>query len=127
MGKTFEKQIKTIEDQSKKQVDALKVLEPKALESGSNNKPIITQEICDIEERMDEIVKMSEKIDFDRSVYNFQGPTTSVNFDKFGGPIYVHGHIKKGDITLQQAEREQKDLKKDLKRFKRNNMRKSET
>ena len=29
LGKAFEKQIKTIEDQSKKQIDALKVLEPK--------------------------------------------------------------------------------------------------
>ena len=37
--KDFEKQIKTIEDQGKKQVDALKVLEPKAIESGSNNNP----------------------------------------------------------------------------------------
>ena len=45
LGKAFEKQIKTIEDQSKKQVHALKVLEPKAMESGSNNKPIITKEI----------------------------------------------------------------------------------
>ena len=29
MGKAFEKQIKTIEDQGKKQTDAFKVLEPK--------------------------------------------------------------------------------------------------
>ena len=39
LGKAFEKQIKTIEDQGKKQVDALKVLEPKVIESGSNNNP----------------------------------------------------------------------------------------
>ena len=39
LGKAFEKQIKTIEGQGKKQVDALKVLELKVLESGSNNKP----------------------------------------------------------------------------------------
>ena len=47
LGKAFEKQIKTIEDQGKKQVDALKVLEPKAIECGSNNKPVITKEIHD--------------------------------------------------------------------------------
>ena len=47
LGKAFEKQIKTIEDQGKKQVDALKVLESKAIESGSNNKPAITQEFYD--------------------------------------------------------------------------------
>ena len=45
----------------------MKVLEPKAIESGSNNKPVITQEFYDkiLEERMDEVLKMSDKIDFD--------------------------------------------------------------
>ena len=42
LGKAFEKQIKTIQNLGKKQVDALKVLEPKATESKSNNKPVIT-------------------------------------------------------------------------------------
>ena len=41
LGKAFEKQIKTIEDQGKKQVDALKLLEPKEqtipTEDKSNN------------------------------------------------------------------------------------------
>ena len=55
MGKAFEKQIKTIEDQGKKQDDALRLLEPKAIESGSNNKPAITQELYNkiLEERVD--------------------------------------------------------------------------
>ena len=56
LGKAFEKQIKTIEDQSKKQVDALK-----QIESGSNYKSTITKEIYDdiLEERIDEILKMN--------------------------------------------------------------------
>ena len=33
LGKTFEKQIKTVEDQGKKQVDTLKTLKPKTLEA----------------------------------------------------------------------------------------------
>ena len=55
LGKAFEKQIKTIEDQGKKQIDALKVLEPKAVKSGSNNKSKTTKEIYDeiLEEKMD--------------------------------------------------------------------------
>ena len=63
MGKAFQKQIKTIEDQGKKQVNALKVLEPKAIESGSNdNKPIITKEIYNkmLDGIMDTILKMSK-------------------------------------------------------------------
>ena len=46
-GKAFEKQTKTIEDQGKKQVDTLKVLKSKVIESGSNNKPVIIQEFYD--------------------------------------------------------------------------------
>ena len=44
---------------------------------------------------MDEILKMSKKIDFDRLIYNFKDPTASINFGKFGGSMYVYGHIKK--------------------------------
>ena len=46
MGKAFEKQIKTIEDQGKKQVDALENLklkeETKPIEDKSNNQPKAT-------------------------------------------------------------------------------------
>ena len=58
MGKAFEKQIKTIEQQGKKQVHPLKVLEPQAIESESN-KYSITKEIYDeiLQGRMDEMLK----------------------------------------------------------------------
>ena len=110
MGKAFEKQIKTIEDQGKKQVDALKVLEPKAIESGSNNKPVITKEIYDkiLEERMDEILKMSREINYSNLVYDFKGPTPSINFAIFAGPMYTYNQLKNGEKTLQQVEEEQK-------------------
>ena len=88
MGKAFEKQIKTIEDQGKKQVDALKVLEPKAIESESN-KHSITKEIYDeiLNERMDEILEMSKKVNYSRLTYDFKGPTSSIHFLRFGGPM----------------------------------------
>ena len=59
LGKAFEKQTKTIEDQSKQQVDALK-----QIESGSNYKSTITKEIYDdiLEERIDEILKMNREL-----------------------------------------------------------------
>ena len=63
---------------------------------------------------MDEILKMSDKIDFDRLIYNFKGPTSSINFGKFGGPVYIYGHMKNGDTTLQQVEKQQKEFKKEL-------------
>ena len=112
LGKAFEKQIEAIRDQEQKQVDALKIWEPKAIESGSNNKPIITQEIYDeiLEERIDEILKMSDKIDFNNLTCNFKGQTASISFGKFGGPMYIHGHLKNGDTTLQQVEKQEKDF-----------------
>ena len=111
LGKAFEKQIKTIEDQGQKQIDALKVLELKAIESESNNKPVTTQETYDkTEERMDEILKMSNKIDFDELIYNFKGPTHPINVGKFGGAMYIYGHMENGDTTLQQIEKQQKDF-----------------
>ena len=44
-----------------------------------------------------------------------------MNFGKFGGPMYIYGHMKNGDTTLQKVEKQQKDFKKEL-----NNIWKSE-
>ena len=112
LGKAFEKQIKTIEDQGEKQINALKVLEPKAIESGSNNKPVITKEIYDkiLEERMDEILEMSREINDSNLIYDFKGSTSSIRFTEFGGPMYTYNQLKSGDKTLQQVEKENKKI-----------------
>ena len=92
LGKALEKQIKTIDDQGKKQVDALK-----AIESGSNDKSTITKEIYNdiIEERMDEILKMSREIDYKDLVYDFKGPTSPISFSKSASPMYTYDQLKK--------------------------------
>ena len=61
MGKAFEKQIKIIEDQVQKQVEALK---SKAINDKSDNNSTISKEIYDklLEERMYEILGISRKI-----------------------------------------------------------------
>ena len=82
LGKAFEKQIKTIEDQGEKQIDALKDLKPKeqtkaiTYKSDDNNdKTSTSKEIYDelLEERIDEIVKMSKEISYGDLVYDFKG------------------------------------------------------
>ena len=84
----------------------------KAIESGSNNKSAITKEIYDdiLEERMDEILKMSREIDYKNLVYGFKGPISSISFSKFAGPMYTYDQLKNGETTLQQVEEEQKDF-----------------
>ena len=107
LGKAFEKQIKTIEDQGKKQVDAIN-LKPKEQtkaityksddddDDDDDNTPI-SKEIYDemLEERMDEILKMSKEINYGKLVYDFKGPNPSINFAIFGGPMYTYNHLKK--------------------------------
>ena len=84
--------------------------------SGSNNESTITKEIYNkiLEERMDEILEMSNKIVYGQLIYDFKGPTRSINFGKFGDPIYIYNHMENGDTTLQQVEKQQKDFKKEL-------------
>ena len=53
---------------------------------------------------------MSKEISNDDLVFWFKGPTASINFSKYGGPIYIYGHLKNGEKTLQQVEEEQKKI-----------------
>ena len=78
----------------------------------SNNKSTITKEIYDdiLEERMDEILKMSSEIDYKNLVYGFKGPTSSIRFSKFAGPMYTYDQLKTGETTLQQVEEQQRDF-----------------
>ena len=101
LGKTFEKQIKTIEDQGQKQVDALENFKSKEktkaiiYKSDDDNTPI-SKKIYDeiLEERMNEILKMSREINYSNLVYDFKGPTPSINFTIFGG-MYMYNQLKK--------------------------------
>ena len=123
LGKAFEKQIKTIKDQGKKQINALEKLKPKeqtkAITYNSDdyddNTPI-SKEIYDeiLEERMDEVLKMSREINYSNLVYDFKDPAPSINFCIFGGPMYTYNQLKNDEKTLQQVEEEQKYFQKDL-------------
>ena len=90
LGKAFEKQIKTIEDQDKKRVEALENLKPKeqtkATEDKSDNKLSIQKENFDrlLNEKVDEIQKISGEINYNKLVYYFTTPgTASINFGSF--------------------------------------------
>ena len=59
---------------------------------------------------MDEILEMSREINCNNLIHDFKGPTSSISFTKFGGPMYIQNQLKKGDKTLQQVEKEQEDF-----------------
>ena len=117
MGKAFEKQIKTIEDQGEKQGEALKGLEPKVIESESNNKQSVSKDIYNkiLEKRMDEMLEMSREINFNNLIYKFKTPgISSIHFINFKGPMHIYNQLKNGDITLSQLEEDQGKFKSEL-------------
>ena len=39
---------------------------------------------------MDEILAMRGEINFNGLIYHFKGPSTSIRFTEFGGPMYTY-------------------------------------
>ena len=88
LGKAFDKQIKTIEDQGEKQVDALKSLKPKEekkpIEDKSNNKSkaeIIFSEL--INKRKDLMKELHDKVDYKNLKFEYVDPTNGVTFYEY--------------------------------------------
>ena len=112
LGKAFEKQIKTIEDQGKKQIDASADLKPKEV------KPRETKPNKYGYYFIDGLAKIRESykpIDFNDLTYNFKDlRIPSVGFIKFKSPLHIFKSIHNGDIPLENIEKDQIELKKDL-------------
>ena len=57
---------------------------------------------------MNETLEMSRQSNYSNLVYDFIGPTTSVNFAIFRGPMCTYNQLQNGEKSLQQVEEEQK-------------------
>ena len=114
LGKAFEKQIKTIEDQGQKQVDALKDLKPKEqtkpIEHKSNNQSkaaIIFNE--PINERKKIMSELYDSVDYNNLKFEHIGPTKDVSFYEYRNSKKLFNairtfQIKFGDAKTKQAE-----------------------
>ena len=92
LGKAFEKQTKKIEDQGKKQVDALADLKPKEIEPRETRpKEIESNECSDyFLDEMARIRKSYESVDFNDLIYEFKDSRIHpVSFIKFKGPLHI--------------------------------------
>ena len=118
MGKAFEKQIKTIEDQGKKQVEALNTLK-------SNNQltieDVIPKNALNNDETIKELDKIKEiekNVDREKIIYEKDEDTYSFkNFQTiktFGRDIY------KGKITIKEADEYQANLLTEIINFRKN-------
>ena len=85
LGKPFDKQIKTIEDQGKKQIDVLERLKPKEetkpIEDKPNNQSktaTIFNEL--ISKRKELMNKLYDSVDYKNSKFEYVAPTENVSF-----------------------------------------------
>ena len=121
LGKASEDQTKTIKNQVKKQVDALKSLKPKEIKP-EEIKPIQYSDYGDyFHNGPAEIRNPPKKIDFNNLQYKFIGDSQPIKFIKFKGPLHIYNSIHNGNITLEDVEKDGKDLKSDLGRIKQGN------
>ena len=119
LGKAFDKQIKTIEDQGKKQVDALNTLK-----SDNNKKLEIKNEDIILEstfasdearEEINKILKIEKNVDWEKLVY--QAGKYKYDFRKFNTIRTFGEDIYNGKITLEEADEDQSDLTDEINEF----------
>ena len=109
LGKAFEKQTKTIEEQGKEELDALANLKPKEIKP-AETKPgkygdYFLYELAKIRES-------NEPIDLNNFIYRFKDSRIpSINFSNFKGPMHIFKDIHNGDILLEDVEKDQIKLK----------------
>ena len=107
LGKAFEKQTKTIEDQGQKQADVLKSLKPKELRP-KETKPVEYDNY--FINGLAEIRDSTKTIDFNNLTYNFTGDSAPISFIGFKGLLHIFKNVYNGDISLEDVEKDQKNL-----------------
>ena len=114
LGKSFEKQIKTIEDQGKKQVDALEKLKPKEIkpiEGTSNNQSravTIFNEL--INKRKELMNKLYDSVDYNNLKFEYVGPTKDVSFYEYMDSKELFNAIKNNQIKFSEVKNKQNEF-----------------
>ena len=121
LGKAFDKQIKTIEDQGRKQVDALNTLksdnkitigkythDPKDTPSISRQKEIFNKLI---DERLEKITDLDETVNRDDLIYRCKGKVADKKFDEFDNALDIISKTQEGKKDLADVKNSQQDFK----------------
>ena len=115
LGKAFEKQIKTIEDQGKKQVDALENLKPKEetkpIKDTSNNQSRATIIFNDLINKRKELMsKLYDSVDYKDLKFEYIGPTEDVSFYEYMDSKELFNAIKNSQIKFSDAVNKQNEF-----------------
>ena len=105
LGKVFDKEIKTIEDQGQKQVDALKNLKPekqtKPTEDKSNNQSKATIIFNDLINKRRKIMsELYDSVDYNNLKFEYLGSTKVESFYEYKDSKEIFNAIKNNQIRL---------------------------
>ena len=119
LGKAFEKQIKTIEDQGKKQVDALENLKPKEqtkpIEGKSNNNSKAAIIFSDLISKRKKIMsELYDRVDYNNLNFEYVGPTESVSFYGYMNSKELFNAIKNNQIKFSEVKNKKNNFLKKL-------------
>ena len=129
LGKAFEKQIKTIEDQGEKQIKAIQdqgqVKAIKKYDYDAEDAPFISKqkEIFNelVDERLEKITDLDKKVNSDDLIYRYKGDTADVKFNEFDNVFDIIDKIQDGNIDLSDAKNNHEKFKSYLGEIKKGN------
>ena len=115
LGKAFDKQIKTIEDQGKKQVDALEKLKPeeqqKPIKDTPNNQSRATIIFNDLINKRKELMsELYDSVDYNNLKFEYVGPTKDVSFYEYRDSKELFNAIKNSQIKFSEAKNKQNEF-----------------
>ena len=115
LGKAFEKQIKIIEDQGQKQVDALKDLKPKEqtkpIEGKSNNQSKATIIFNDLINKRRKIMsKLYDTVDYNNLKFEYIDPTKDVSFYEYMDSKELFNKIRDNRIKFDEVLKRQNEF-----------------
>ena len=102
LGKAFEEQIKTNEEQGEKQIQAMQdegqVKTIKKYTYDAEDTPLISKqnEMFNehVDERQEKITDLDKKVDSDNLIYRYKGNTADIKFDKFDNALNIINKIQ---------------------------------
>ena len=132
LGKTFEKQIKTIEDHGEKQIKAIQDQgQVKIIKKyyDDEDTPFISKqkENCGwkawklVDERLEKINDFDERVNSDDLIYRYKGRTADAKFDEFDNALDTVNKIRDGKTDLADVKNNQQKFKSYLGKIKKGN------
>ena len=126
LGKAFEKQTKTIEDQGEKQIKTIQYNKRQLINDDDYKYKLLISKEREIfkdiyNKRLDKIEELNNKIDYDNLKYVVSSSGDKYSFDNLKDPIIFLGNIKKGKISLEEAKKQQQNYYNYLNKIRRGN------